>query len=145
MTYNLSLIYINLYREMKQPRRVLLLNVYFSLDNSQLIWNDTNNDLYTDIIKRHHLDVQMIIKKGWLKRALNKVDTVRTFKMCQQAMGYMATLQCPLKSSKNKIFTCNFHKWKNRTFYVRNKLLLNFPIRWYLNSIYLLEYFNDVK
>ena len=30
--------------------------LYNSLDNSQLIWNDTKNDLYTDIIKRHHLD-----------------------------------------------------------------------------------------
>ena len=27
-----------------------------------------------------------------IKRALNRVETVRTFKMCQQAMGYIATL-----------------------------------------------------
>ena len=45
----------------------MLLNVYSSLSNSQLIWNDTNNDLYTHIIKRHWKERKRVnYKRSWL-------------------------------------------------------------------------------
>ena len=47
LLYNLSLIYFNLYRENELTEKVLYFKVYSSLDNSQLIRNDTNNGLYT--------------------------------------------------------------------------------------------------
>ena len=42
LLYNLSLIYFNLYRENELTEKVWYFKVYSSLDNSQLIRNDTN-------------------------------------------------------------------------------------------------------